>query len=306
MVVLAYYDPDKDLEVQCDSSQSGLGAALMHNGRPIAYASRALTPAEVNYAQIEKEMLAVVYSMEKFHDYTYGRHTTVYSDHKPLEMIQKKPLHRAPKRLQRMMIRLQSYDIDIVYQKGKEMYLADTLSRAYLPSDSTTRETVFDKVNMVSFLPIRQERLTQIRSATEQDESLQMLRSVILQGWPETKDQIPVQITPYFNLRDELSVQDGLIFRGERVVVPHSLRRDMSNRIHSSHIGIDGCLRRARDCLYWPGMTSDITNHISSCEICRSFETAQNKETLMSHEIPQRPWQKVASDLFTYHNEEYT
>ena len=88
--VLVYYDPEKHLEIQCDSSQSGLGAAILQEGRPIAYASRALTAAEVKYAQIEKEMLAVVYAFEKFHDYTYGRHTIVYSDHKPLEMIQNK------------------------------------------------------------------------------------------------------------------------------------------------------------------------------------------------------------------------
>ena len=203
-----------------------------------------------------------------------------------------------------MMIRLQNYDVKIVYKKGKEMYLADTLSRAY-PFSVTTQETVFDRVNMVSFLPIRQERLVQIRNATEQDESLQMLRSVILQGWPENKNMLPTQVTPYFNHRDEISVQDGLIFRGERVIIPHSMRREMMNRIHSSHIGIDGCLRRARECLYWPGLTSDLKNHISSCEICRSFETSQPKETLMSHEIPHRPWQKVASDLFTFRNEEY-
>ena len=95
------------LEIQCDSSQSGLGAALMQNRHPIAYASRALTEVESRYAQIEKEMLAIVFSVEKFNDYTFGRRTIVHTDHKPSESIVKKPLHRAPKRLQGMMIRLQ-------------------------------------------------------------------------------------------------------------------------------------------------------------------------------------------------------
>lgn len=304
--VLAYYDPDKELTIQCDSSQSGLGTVLMQDGRPISYASRALSPAETRYAQIEKEMLAIIYSMEKFHQYTYGRHTVVYSDHKPLETIHKKPLYKAPKRLQRMMIRLQNYDVEIIYCKGEKMYLADTLSRAYLPSNkSKDKETVFDKINMVSFLPIREERLTKIRNATEQDESLQILRKIILQGWPDNKQSVPTQATPYFNFRDELSVQDGLIFRGERVIIPASLRKDMMNRIHSSHIGTEGCLRRARECLYWPGMSTDIKNYISSCETCRTYETCQQKETLMSHEVPHRPWQKVASDLFTYKNVDY-
>jgi transposase InsO family protein len=303
--VLAYYDPDKDLEIQCDSSQSGLGAALMQGGCPIAYASKALTPTEERYAQIEKEMLAIVFSMDKFRQYTYGQHTTVYSDHKPLEAILKKPLYKAPKRLQRMMIRLQDYDITVVYCKGKEMYLADTLSRAHPPTTAVTEETIFDQVNMVSFLPIREERLAKIREATEQDESLQLLQKVIIKGWPDNKNQIPAQVTPYFNFRDELSVQDGLIFRGERLVIPHRIRKDMMTRIHSSHIGIEGCLRRARISLYWPGMSSEVKQYISSCETCRTYEVSQSKETLMSHELPRRPWQKVASDLFTYDNNNY-
>ena len=94
--MLSYYKPDKLLEVQCDSSQAGLGAALMRGGQPLAYASRALTETESHHAQIEKEMLAIVFAMDKFNDYTFCRKTVVLSDHKPLESILKKPLHRAP------------------------------------------------------------------------------------------------------------------------------------------------------------------------------------------------------------------
>ena len=116
--VLAYYKSTEALEIQCDISQSELGAALMQNGLSIAYASRALTKTESRYAQIEKEMLAIVFSVEKFNDYTFGRKTIVHTDHKPLESIVKKPLHCAPKRLQGMMIRLQKYDLDIRYERG--------------------------------------------------------------------------------------------------------------------------------------------------------------------------------------------
>ena len=98
---------------------------------PIA-ASRALTDVESRYAQIEKELLAVVFGLERFHLYTYGRPVNVQSDHKQLEIITVKPLHRAPKRLQRLLVRMLSYDVTIRYKPGKEMYLADTLSRAYL------------------------------------------------------------------------------------------------------------------------------------------------------------------------------
>ena len=94
--LLSYYKPGEPLEVQCDSSQAGLGAALMQGGHPIAYASRALTETESRYVQMEKEMLAIVFAVEKSNDYTFGNKTIVFSDHKPLESILKKPLHRAP------------------------------------------------------------------------------------------------------------------------------------------------------------------------------------------------------------------
>ncbi|KAF0024606.1 hypothetical protein F2P81_023408 [Scophthalmus maximus] len=112
--VLKYYSPDEELTVQCDASDTGLGAALMQKSKPVAFASRALSQTERGYAQIEKEFLAMVFSMVKFHQYTYGRKVTVQSDHKPLETIVRKPLLSAPKRLQRMMLRIQKYDLDVV------------------------------------------------------------------------------------------------------------------------------------------------------------------------------------------------
>ena len=143
--VLAYYKSTEVLEIQCDSSQSGLGVALMQNGHPIAYASRALTETESRYAQIENEMLAIVFSVEKFNEDTFDRKTIVHTDYKPLESIIKKPLHRAPKRLQGMMIHLQKYDLEIRYEHESRMFLADTLSRAYLPSHAQV-ESEFETI----------------------------------------------------------------------------------------------------------------------------------------------------------------
>ena len=111
--LLKYYEHEKDLVIQYDASEGGLGVALLQDGRPLTYASRALTAAERNYVQIEKELLAIVFSTERFHQYTYGRSVIVESDHKPLESILAKPLVSAPKRLQRMILRLQRYDLDV-------------------------------------------------------------------------------------------------------------------------------------------------------------------------------------------------
>ena len=116
--LLRYYDPEEELTVQCDASDKGLGAALLQNGQPLAFASRALTDTETRYAPIEKEMLAVVFALNKFNQYAYGRPVTVNSDHKPLEAIAKKPLRSAPKRLQGMFLKTQQYDVNIVYKPG--------------------------------------------------------------------------------------------------------------------------------------------------------------------------------------------
>ena len=133
----------KPVTVRCDASKSGLGAVLLQDDKPIAFASRSMTDAEVRYAQIEKELLAVVFAMERFHQFTYGQSVTVESDHRPLEMIMKKNLSAAPPRLQRILLRLQRYNFSLTYKPGKELVIADTLSRAYTSdSDSTMEEDV--------------------------------------------------------------------------------------------------------------------------------------------------------------------
>ena len=107
-------------------------------------ASRTLSDTEVGYAQIEKECLAIVFSLESFHQYMFGRETKVYTDHKPPETIVKKPLHKAPKRIQGMLLRLlqYTYDIEVTYRRDKEMHIANALSRTYL-SDGNDRQRQF-------------------------------------------------------------------------------------------------------------------------------------------------------------------
>ncbi|XP_074655641.1 uncharacterized protein LOC141909154 [Tubulanus polymorphus] len=302
--VLAYYDPNKELTLQCDSSQSGLGASLMQKGRPIAYSSRALTDAETRYAQIEKETLAIVYGLEKFNTYTYGRKVTVESDHKPIEAIVKKPLSRAPKRLQAMLLRVYKYDVEIKFTPGSKMFIADTLSRAYLDSGSETAE--FDSINMVRYLPISAARLSEIRDETDKDDTMQILKEIILRGWPDERSSVPTEVTPYFSFRDELSIQNGIIFRGERAVIPKSMYNIIKDKIHSSHLGIESCLRRARESVYWPGMNAQMREYMLSCSLCREHDQAQSKEPMLIETPPaNRPWEKIGVDLFNLKGEVY-
>ena len=126
---------------------------------------------------------------------------------------------------------------------------------------------------------------------------------MIIDGWPEEKHELPILITPYHNIRDELSIQDVIIFRGERVVVPTSLRTEMKCAVHQAHLGTEICLRRTRECLYWPGMNADMKEYIS--ERCGNFEISNQKETLMPHELPSRPWEQVGTDLFSLDGRDY-
>ena len=146
--VLQYYGERKPVKLSSDASKDGIGAALLQetDGQwmPVAYASRAMTSAERNYAQIEKEQLGVVFACERFHSYIYGRTTNVETDHLPLIAISKKPLCDAPPRLQRLLLRLQKYNCTLSYTPGKHLVIAGTLSRAFSPREvpRTTEEDV--------------------------------------------------------------------------------------------------------------------------------------------------------------------
>ena len=131
-VCLAFYDVAKPVRLQVDACKGRLGAVLIQNDRPVGYASRAMTESQQRYAMIEKELLAVVFGCERFHQYIYGKKVLVESYHKPLESIFSKPLANTPLRLQVMLLQLQRCDINLQYKPGKEMLLADTLSRAHL------------------------------------------------------------------------------------------------------------------------------------------------------------------------------
>ena len=157
-------------------------------------------------------MLAILFGTQKFQQYIYGRPTKVETDHKSLESILKKSNLSAPKRLQRMMFRLQKYDLNVTYKKGAHMYLADTLSRAYLPTlyhaETFDEDVVMitdqrgdaeqeaEHVNALQFLPVTEEISTRIKEATEADEDMHGLKTIIRQGWPETKDKIPESLPP--------------------------------------------------------------------------------------------------------------
>ena len=199
--VLAYYDQAKELTIQCDASNNGLGAAILQEGKPVAFASRALTDTERRYATIEKETLAIIFALQKFHQYTFGRKVLIHSDHKPLESIIKKDISAMPRRLQGMMMKIQQYNVRIAHKSGKDMHIADTLSRASLPSKQGQEE--FEQINYANEIAVRTERLERIKTETEKDPALSRLKDCIINGWPQ-HSVLPSILLPFYNFKDDL------------------------------------------------------------------------------------------------------
>ena len=297
--VLRYYNLQEEVTLQCDASQFGLGATLMQNGQPVAYASRALTSADTRYAQIEKELLAIVFVCDRFEMYVYGRkEINVETDHQPLELIMQKPLNSAPKRLQRMLLKLQKYSLIVKYKKGRHMFLADTLSRAFLPEIHMCYFLQdLGSIDHTMSLELSNERLQQFKHVSADDPVLQQLRKIIQQGWPASKSEVPGVLYAYYDFRDELTIQDELVFKGPLIVVPAPMRKEMMAISHATHIGVEGCMRRARETMYWPRMSTELKEDIGKCDICMAHRAVPGKEPLQQHDFVARPWSKVGADV---------
>ena len=318
---LKFFDAAKPVTLECDASSVGLGAVLLQEGQPVAFASRALSATERNYAPIEWEALAVVFACEHFDSYILGKHVTVYSDHKPLETILNKSILKAPKRLQRMRLRLQRYELTVCHKSGKYMYISDALSRASLKSSNSvldpTKTVIYtlgaapsiaqeiESINPREGVSICDSRLERIKECCASDIQMQQLGRVIHEGWPDNKQQVPTDIREYWSYRDELNVHDGLLFRGTRVIIPQATRAEMIRKSHEAHQGIEATLQFARDVIYWPQMNKQLEEACRQCATCNQCAVMQREEPMMSYPIPDHPYQIVSSDVMEYEGQHY-
>ena len=285
---LQYFDERKEVRLSSDALKDGLGAALLQevNGKwmPVAYASRAMTSAERNYAQIEKEMLGVVFACKRFHCYVYGRQFVVETGHKTLISISEKPLYDAPPRLQRLLPRVQKYDKKLIYVPGKQLIIADTLSRACSKNNlSSTEEDVEVHVCAVKqLIPVSEEQWKQIARETALDNTLmEVIRCI-----NEESRMCP---KPYATFIEELNVFDGVLLKGHKMVMQRTLRPEMLRLLHEGHLGIEKWKHRARDTMYWSAMNADIEPLVGPCGVCLTYRNAQSSEPVPS------PWQASAT-----------
>ncbi|CAB4041230.1 Hypothetical predicted protein [Paramuricea clavata] len=182
------------------------------------------------------------------------------------------------------------------------MVIADTLSRLS-PKEGDEIPRMQMKIHhLVEFSPVE---LQQIKDETAKDGTLQILTEQVMQGWPDSIKKTQQAIKPYWNNRDDISIQEGVllgVLLGSRIIVPKSLWQKILQEIHSGHQGMEKCKLRAKSCVYWPGIYKGVESMVASCCACKKFQNSQQKEPMIPSEVPPRPWHTVRADFFKVNN----
>ncbi len=307
---IGFYDPDPKTTtiLQCDASTEGLGAWLRqiddHGQETIVnMASRALTPTESRYSNIERETLAVVFGLEKFEYYLFGREVIVETDHSPLEQIFKKNLAEVPSRLQRFILRCLKFDIQVKYKPGKSIPVADALSRVCFKKDEVQpkeeSEVFFinTSTSLIDLAAVKEEVLA--------DPEMNLLKNMVFKGWPDYRKQCPQELWEYWTFRCDLVLEDGLVMKGDRVVIPKKLRPEILTAIHTGHQGETKCILLARESVFWPGITNQIREMVKDCQTCQKFQPAQPKMPILQPDLPTHPWEQLGTDIFEFQGHKY-
>ena len=307
--VLTLFDPSRHTVLSADVSSYGLGAVLLQrqeNGemKPIAYISRALTPTEQRYAQIE-EALAFTWACERLSDYLLGLRFHIETDHKPLVPLfsAKKNLDELPLRVQRFRLRVVRYSFSISHVPGKTLQWPTHYLELPVSSHEILQGDVAFYVSAIlSYLPATEKQVAEIKSHQHQGSVCKQLIEFCMTQWPERKD-LSDEVRPYYSVAQEMSVEDGLLLRGNRMIIPSTLRKDVL-KIHAGHLGITKCQERARQGVWWPGLSAQLEQLVKNCcECCK--EQHQRAEPLSPSSLLDLPFQKVGTDLFKWDKKTY-
>ncbi len=301
---LALFDPSNDTKITADASSFGLGGVISQMfsdaWKPIAYASRALTPTEQRYAQIEKETLAFVRACERFSCYLIGKHFLLKTDHKQLlSLLSTKHLDDLPPRLQRFRMRFMRYSYEINHVPGKQYVTPDTLSRMNNATDAESalmEDTNIYLAQIRESFPASKSQLDEIRYELKKVSLCSQIMRFHEHGWPRIV-QANDKLRPYWLERDMISILDRLLLHGTRLIIPVSLQRPILKNIHQAHQELEKCRQRARKSVWWPGLSSQLRTVVQQCDECRKVSTMA-VEPLQPTDFPSYPWQRAATDLF--------
>ena len=301
--LLVHFDPDLPLVLACDASAVGIGAVLAHllpdgSERPIGYASRSLSQAEQNYSQLEKEGLSCVFGVKRFHSYLLGHHFLLFTDHKPLLALFNEHRSTSPQasaRIRRWSLFLSAYEYTLKFRDTLSHSNADALSRLPLevvPATSDPPPEVILLLEHMSESPVTAQC---IRNSTSKDPLLSSVFRYIRSGWPSS-NPAGSELSPYFSRRTQLSLQDGCILWGSRVVVPPQERKMVLEELHEAHPGMSRMKALARMYVWWPGIDSDIEKTVRLCTECQESQSSPPIAPLHPWHWPTRPWTRLHID----------
>ena len=300
-IILPYFNRNKETILQTDASKKGFGAVILQEEQPIYYASRALTSAEKNYQNLEREAQAAVWGMEKFHYFLYGRKFILQTDQKPLVSIFRKHMIDVSPRIQRITIRAWQYDFEPQHIPGRNNVISDALSRVTpLEFQDSNAEKDILAVNFLQYSSIEERERDGVLQETNKHKKLQSLKHYISTGWPAKRSQIPVSLHPYWNFRDELMIESGILMKNSKVLIPETLRQKYLMQIHQGHQGIKACRSRAREFVFWVDINNDLKELVEKCDICQSQQNSTAIVQKYVSEIPPHPWHTLGSDLFYF------
>jgi len=299
--VLLHYNPKLPIRLAGDASNYGIGAVLSHvdsegHEHPIAFTSRSLSASEKNYSQVEKA-LSLIHGIRKFRNYIYGRHFTLVTDHRPLTALFG-PKNGVPAlaagRLQRWALFLSSYNYTIEFRPTKAHANADGLSRLPLPTqddgESLSEVSVFN-VSQINTLSVS---VIDLCKATRSDPVLGKVYYYLQKGWPRL---CPDLLKPFWSRRNELSVEEGCILWGVRVLVPKKLQPAVLEMLHEGHTGVVRVKQIARSHVWWPCIDKDIENLVKACTSCQQDQRAPVAAPLHPWIWPSKPWVRVHLDF---------
>ena len=306
--ILAYHNPKKPTVLQTNASCKGLGACLLQNQKHVYFTSRALSETQKGYVAIELKSLAVAWAMEKFHHFLYSNKFLLDTDQKPLEAILSKSLNQATPRLQHILIRTFPYHFKVRYIPG----LTKPCGQIVYPDWDSKKDTIsLPKLHVnqiTSQLKARSDSLQNLQIAIQDDDKLAILKHTIQQGWPKTIKEVPSEIQSYWTFREELTIEDRLVLKGTRIIIPNKKREDILKLIHEGHLGLNKCKMRTKETVYWPGINEQLKQLILNCQLCLKYSRSKDKNTpntVLGHEIPSVPWSKAATDIFIFESKSY-
>ena len=266
--------------------------------KPIAFSSRSLSKAETNYSHLDKEALAIIYGVKKYHQYLYGRRFEIKTDHKPLTHIfneSRATPTMASGRIQRWALTLGGYDYTIQYKEGKSNANADALSRLPLRASKTETPRPAELIHLMERLDSSPLSSTQIRQWTDTDPILSAIRRRVQEGWPAREEERP-DLLPYHRRRYELSTEGVCVLWGNRVVIPCKGRKRALEILHESHPGIVRMKSLARGYMWWPGMDKEIEECVRACTVCQSTRKQPPVAPPHPWAWPEKPWARVHID----------